>query len=127
MLDGGEGSDGEGEGGGVRGTVVEGLTDKQIWRLDLFEGEQYRRVMVKVRCCLLRVVRGVDGDGGEGRGDGEDDDDDDDDEVEAETYVWEDQGGKGLEEGEWDFEEFRREKMRRWVGGKEEYAGEFLF
>lgn len=92
---------------------MKGLTDKQIWRLDLFEGDQYRRV--KVRCRLLTdaVVEG--GDGGE---------------VDAETYVWDDleseMGRNGLEEGEWDFEEFRREKMRRWIGseGKEEYAGE---
>ena len=45
-------------------------------------------------------------------------------EVEAETYVWV-AGGEGLEEGEWDFGEFQREKMGRWVGGTtEEYDGE---
>ena len=46
------------------------------------------------------------------------------DDIETETYVWIDKE-VGLEEGEWDFEEFRREKMRRWVGGNdEEYQGE---
>lgn len=67
------------------------------------EGDQYNRVKVKLR--LLR------NDGGE------------DDEVEAETYVWAD-GSVDLEDGEWDFEEFRREKMSRWIGDDEEYEGE---
>ena len=46
-------------------------------------------------------------------------------EVEAETYLW--IGGEArLEEREWDFEEFQREKMRFWVGEEAsgEYAGE---
>ena len=45
-------------------------------------------------------------------------------EVEAETYVWVAGEGK-LEEGEWDFEVFRREKMGRWVGVADEYSGEW--
>ena len=94
----------------VRGTFVEGLTDSHIWRLDVFEGDQYERV--KVRCRLL-VDDAVEGSGSVGE------------RVEAETYVWEDKqmGRNGLEEGKWDFDEFRREKMRRWVGDQE-YAGE---
>ena len=82
----------------VRGTYVEGLTDSDIWRLDIFEGEEYERI--KVRCRIL--------------GEGE--------EVEAETYVWREEGG--LESGEWDFEVFVREKMGKWVGGREEFEGE---
>lgn len=83
-----------------------GLTNADIWRLDIFEGDEYERV--KVRCKLL--VDGKD-DGGE--------------EVEAETYVWI-AGEERLEVQEWDFEEFRREKMRFWVGqeGEGEFAGE---
>ena len=46
-------------------------------------------------------------------------------EVEVDTYVWV-AGENGLEEGEWDFEEFMREKMGRWVLGNEEYDGESL-
>ena len=38
----------------------------------------------------------------------------------AETYVWIDDP-RELEDGEWDFEEFVREKLRNWVGVK---AGE---
>lgn len=47
--------------------------------------------------------------------------------VEAETYVWIG-GEERLEEREWDFTEFQREKMRFWVGeeGDEEYAGELM-
>lgn len=45
-------------------------------------------------------------------------------EVLAETYVWT-AGGESLEDSEWDFAEFQREKMRFWVGseGEGEYAG----
>lgn len=59
--------------------------------LDVFEGKQYRRVGVRVSVL-----------GGE--------------EVEALTYLFT-AGEEGLEEGEWDFEEFRREKARYWSGG----------
>lgn len=95
------------EGACVRGTYVQGLTEGDQWRLDLFEGDQYSRVKVKPR--LLKQGGEEDGDIGE--------------EVEAETYVWVDEE-TGLEEGEWDFEVFRQEKMGRWVGGSEEYEGE---
>ena len=44
-------------------------------------------------------------------------------EVDAQAYVWV-AGEGGLEEGEWDFGEFVREKMGRWVGGGGEYEGE---
>ena len=87
----------------VRGTYVHGLTAEDQWRLDLFEGDQYDRI--KVRTKLL------DQEGKEIT------------EAEAETYVWKD-ADIGLEEGEWDFEEFRKEKMSRWIGEDDEYEGE---
>ena len=97
-----------GKGPCVRGTYVEGLTEADMWRLDIFEGGEYVR-----RKVVCRLVEGEgEGDGGEEEG-----------EVEAETYVWRD-GEVGLEGGEWDFEEFRREKMGRWVGGREEFDGQ---
>ena len=97
----------------VRGTLVEGLTDGDIWRLDIFEGSEYQRRSVKVR--ILESTKPHN------------DVDDDDDgetvlgevesqgaEIEAETYLWI-AGAKRLEAEEWDFDEFVREKMKRWV------------
>ena len=92
---------------------MEGLTDGDIWRLDIFEGAEYERC--RVRCRLL----------GEGEGEGDGGGDEEGREVEAETYVWKEEGRELLEMGEWDFEVFRREKMGRWVGGSGEFDGEF--
>lgn len=95
----------------VRGTFVTGLTDADIWRLDIFEGSEYRRENVKAR-----LLTQTGSDSGEGNQEG--------DEVEAETYVW--IGDReDLEEREWDFAEFQREKMKFWIGreGEGEYAG----
>ncbi|KAL8697297.1 MAG: hypothetical protein Q9224_002387 [Gallowayella concinna] len=91
----------------VRGTYVKGLTDGDIFRLDIFEGSEYDRRKVKIR------ELEVEGDeAGQGIVEGE--------EVEVETYIWV-AGEDKLEDGEWDFEEFKREKMRHWVGAREEY------
>ena len=86
----------------VRGAYVTGLTEGDLWRLDIFEGDEYERRVVKVR-----LLEKVGDDSGKGNVEGE--------EVEAETYVWISKE-ESLEEGEWDFEVFRREKMGRWVG-----------
>lgn len=95
----------------VRGTYVTGLTDGDIWRLDIFEGSEYRRDKVTVH--LLKEVGDASGTGNvEG------------DAVEAETYIWISDPAD-LEEGEWDFQQFQEQKMRFWVGseGAGEYAG----
>jgi gamma-glutamylcyclotransferase (GGCT)/AIG2-like uncharacterized protein YtfP len=118
----------------VRGTYVTGLTDSDVWRLDIFEGSEYERANVK--CKLIQQAGGEDAKpkvfknvhvsgkdvvhlGSEYDADGE--------VVEAETYVWIG-GEERLEEREWDFAEFQREKMRFWVGdeGDDEYAGESM-
>lgn len=83
----------------VRGTLVTGLTDGDVWRLDLFEGGDYARRRVRVRVLAEEAGAGVES--------GE--------ECEAETYVWI-AGEDVLEESEWDFAEFVRDKMARWVG-----------
>jgi hypothetical protein len=90
----------------VRGTLVEGLTDGDIWRLDIFEGSEYERRKVKVK-----VLEG------EGTGDLSQPEDKNVEgaEVEAETYIWI-AGAQRLEAEEWDFSEFVRDKMNRWVG-----------
>ncbi|KAF2689021.1 hypothetical protein K458DRAFT_399867 [Lentithecium fluviatile CBS 122367] len=103
----------------VRGTLVQGLTDGDIWRLDIFEGSEYARRKVSVRV--------LDGDGepaGRGKVQGEGGMGDvslppsanvEGEEVEAETYIWI-AGAKRLEKKEWDFAEFVRDKMGAWVG-----------
>lgn len=104
----------------VRGTLVEGLTDGDMWRLDIFEGSEYARRKVKVHVLQTGAKKGDEAehamrddhlsqrelrDNGEGEP------------VEAETYVWT-AGAHRLEAEEWDFAEFVRDKMKRWVGGE---------
>ena len=93
----------------VRGTYVSGLTDADIWRLDIFEGPEYRREKIQVQ-----LIVSVD----------ETKRDTTPKELEAETYIWKADPNE-LEDREWDFAEFQREKMRFWVGseGAGEYAG----
>ena len=93
----------------VRGSYVSGLTGADIWRLDIFEGDEYIRKKVKVS--LLDQVGDADG---KGNVEGE--------ELEVETYVWI-ASEERLEKGEWDFAEFQREKMHRWVHDETEYQG----
>lgn len=108
----------------VRGTYVHGLTDGDMWRLGIFEGSEYERRQVKVR---LLTQAGVDGEAPakedildllEKCVEGEE-------EVETDTYVYI-AGDARLEEVEWNFAEFKRDKMRRWAGvdEHEEYEGE---
>jgi hypothetical protein len=87
--------------------LVEGLTDGDIWRLDIFEGSEYERQRVKVR--VLEQ--------GEGMGDVQQAEAEniEGEEVDAETYIWV-AGANRLEAEEWDFTEFVRDKMKRWVG-----------
>lgn len=95
----------------VRGTLVTGLSDGDIYRLNTFEGSQYERIKVSVN--PLTSVGDAEGKGNvEGEA------------VQAEVYVWV-EGRDSLEDEEWDFATFMREKVQNWVGGshEEEYAG----
>ena len=94
-------------GGSVRGTLVQGLTDADVWRLNIFEGDQYTREKVRVK-----LLEGVEDEGCVEGG-----------EIEAETFVWA-EGEDDLEDAEWDFVEFRLQKLSRWIGDDEEYKGE---
>ncbi|MCJ1354527.1 MAG: hypothetical protein MMC33_004516 [Icmadophila ericetorum] len=90
------------KGSSVRGTYVTGLTDGDIWRLDIFEGDQYEKQTVKVK-----ILNQIGDDESVGNVEGE--------EVEANSYVWADDEDY-LDKKEWDYAEFRREKMmRHWV------------
>lgn len=114
----------------VRGTYVYGLTDGDMWRLGIFEGSEYERRKVKVRLLTKEVVgresraewegydlveRCVEGERERER----------EVEVEADTYVYI-AGDERLEEGEWNFAEFKRDKLKRWTGIDEDeyYKGE---
>jgi len=89
----------------VRGSVVTGLTEGDLYRLDIFEGDQYTRRKVRVQ--VLKDV-GLDEAADETHTQIVE-------EVEAETYVWE-EGEDTLEPKEWDFEAFKRDKMKAWMG-----------
>ncbi|KAH6638733.1 hypothetical protein C7974DRAFT_306053 [Boeremia exigua] len=117
------------EGGEVRGVLVEGLSEGDVWRLDVFEGGEYVRRVVRVRV----EGGGVEGDGvaanggdqdqggdkgGAAQGLAEDSEIGAEVEVDAEVYVWI-AGPERLEPQEWDFKHFVREKMGAWVGGGE--------
>jgi hypothetical protein len=89
----------------VRGMYVTGLTDANMHHLDTFEGEDYVRKTVKAR-----LLTKVGDDKGNGNVEGE--------EVECEVYVYLDKSS--LEDREWDFEEFRTQKMKHWT--REDYG-----
>jgi hypothetical protein len=94
-------------GSSVRGSVVTGLTQGDIYRLDIFEGDQYLRKKVKVK-----VLKNVGLEDSIQTGESEEHAPE---EVEAETYIWRNDLSE-LEDGEWDFEEFKRERMHHWMG-----------
>lgn len=88
-------------------------------RLDVFEGGQYVRRKVVVRLIAgddngekLGVRKGK----GKGKGKGGEGET-----REAETYIFIHESD--LEEKEWDYEEFKRKKMSKWVGDSNEYDG----
>ncbi|KAK0720415.1 AIG2-like family-domain-containing protein [Lasiosphaeris hirsuta] len=84
----------------VLGAFVTGLTRANIERLDFFEGGQYERRTISVN--LLVKVGDLKGEGNVEGG-----------EKKAMTYVF--QQREDLEEREWDLEEFRREKLKKWT------------
>lgn len=89
----------------VKGVLVTGLTDGDLRRLDFFEGSQYDREVVSVE------LPAKDGSSKSSS-------------ITAEVYVFNEV--EYLEEDEWSFEEFRRDKLLNWVGGmgEDEYAGQ---
>jgi len=91
----------------VRGSLVTGLTQGDLYRLDIFEGDQYKRDVVKVQVFKdVELDQAAPEDAAEPEVV---------DEVEAQTYIWLD-GEETLEPEEWDFEAFKRDKMRAWMG-----------
>ncbi|ETS77075.1 hypothetical protein PFICI_10949 [Pestalotiopsis fici W106-1] len=91
----------------VRGVLVTGLTSANMYHLDYFEGPEYTREKVKVK-----LLTKVGDDEGKGNVEG--------DEVETEVYVF--KHPERLETLEWDFHEFRTQKMKKWT--REDYGFE---
>ncbi|KAI1180922.1 AIG2-like family-domain-containing protein [Nemania sp. FL0916] len=89
----------------VRGVYVTGLTSANMYHLDQFEGSEYERKTVKAR-----LLSQVGDDKGNGNVEAE--------EVECEVYVF--NNPSQLENREWDFEEFRAQKMKLWT--REDYG-----
>ena len=85
----------------VRGRLVKNITPAMMQKLDWFESNVYERVRVKVR---------VLGNGQDGK---VEEDHEGDEVADVVTYVFRDEGS--LEEEEWDFEEFKRDKLQNWV------------
>lgn len=115
----------------VLGTLVSGLTDGDIRRLDTYEGEEYVRKEVSVRVLRGSVHEGAESSsmrtGGGERTDRKvrdvldavgTEDADEGEEVRAETYVWI-SGKEELEDREWDFETFKRDRLAWWVAADE--------
>ncbi|KUI52674.1 Protein AIG2 [Cytospora mali] len=90
----------EGAGHSVRGAMVTGLTRDNLERLDYFEGSSYDRRVVRPK-----LLTQVGNDKGEGNVEGE--------QVITESYIFLDE--KSLEDKEWDFQEFRRDKLKQWT------------
>lgn len=106
----------------VLGTLVTGLTDGDIHRLDLFEGDEYVRQEVLVR--VLRTFELETGSSSATRSEeqlrnvlsaAEERPVSEVKEVKAVTYVWI-AGEERLEDAEWDLEAFKRDKLASWVG-----------
>jgi hypothetical protein len=99
------------EGKSVLGVYVTGLTDAMVGRLDQFEGSEYDRVRVKVSL----VVNKNENENGDGMDEGH----------EKDTSVYVFSKPQYLERREWDFEEFRTEKMSKW--SRHDYVFEGVF
>lgn len=110
--------------GSVRGSVVSGLTDGDVYRLDIFEGSQYEKGTVQVEVLEDGVgmfdaaPEGAE-EGKAGRKEqevaGKKGDEKKRELVKAQTYVWS-APQDYLEAKEWDFEDFKARKMRAWMG-----------
>ena len=100
---------------GVLGVIVKGLSDMDVLRLDIFEGDQYDRKQVEAYPLKHSSdsLNHVPSSGSS---------------IRVETYIWKPKHFFELDPAEWDFEEFRREKLRYWAGPevmRDDYAGQF--
>ncbi|ODV88930.1 hypothetical protein CANCADRAFT_3572 [Tortispora caseinolytica NRRL Y-17796] len=87
------------EGAYVDGTVAFNLTEEDVAKLDVFEGDEYKRVAVKVLDLHSQML------------------------VDAWVYEWA-AGSELLLDEEWDLSVFVKEKMKAWIAEEMEYLGE---
>lgn len=95
----------------VRGTVVSGITKANLDRLDFFEGSQYDRRVVRPQL----LVQAGDEATGKGNVEGE--------QIVTESYIFLDT--RELEDKEWDFAEFKRDKLQKWTRAGYVFEGKF--
>lgn len=86
------------DGHSVRGIYATGLTKANMVKLDYFEGSEYERRNVKVQLLKQHDGKEVEGE-----------------ETKAIAYIF--LFPKHLERGEWDFEQFRKDKLKFWARG----------
>ena len=111
----------------VLGILVSGLTDGDVHRLDQYEGIEYAQECVKVRTLNEEAAssnqdtskeRGELRNALEASGVNISEDGSNGNMTEAVVYVW--IGGlEHLEQTEWDFETFKRDKLAWWVNADE--------
>ena len=97
-------------GSNVRGNLVAGLTARDLSRLDIFEGSQYARREVTVETLPGVELEESTAEATSGSMPRTKE------EMTVQTYVWRDKYRADLEDGEWDFEVFKKEKMKAWMG-----------
>jgi hypothetical protein len=107
----------------VRGTLVTGLTSGDIYRLDMFEGEDYDRQVVRVRIDRKAAKQQIES-GHEWDLLDEEKLQEEGEEGFAYCYIWK-ADTNDLEPAEWDFKEFKEEKLWRWAGGHADYENEY--
>ncbi|CAK7267475.1 hypothetical protein SEPCBS119000_002568 [Sporothrix epigloea] len=98
----------------VRGMLVSGVTDGNQHHLDYFEGSEYdRRTLDVVLDTASDAAPETDGTAPRKQ-----------ETVQAEVFVFKDPDS--LERREWDFDEFRREKMHKWARAEYTFDGTFV-
>lgn len=107
----------------VLGVVVTGLTEGDVLRLDGFEGSMYEKRAVKVKV-PKRSEKDEDDDKALQKGldhtahlAGKEEDEME--EIEATTYVWTDPEWDLDMHAEWDFESFKKDKLKWWITAPE--------
>lgn len=98
------------KGASVRGILIGGVTPANQHHLDIFEGSEYERRTVEVVLDEVEDANGKKPENTEKKT------------VKAQVYVY--KYPEGLERREWDFDEFRREKMHKWARADYTFEGE---